>query len=350
MRIRIGSLAAATAITAALTCEPTASAAHQALMLNGIGGGAGLPDVVMANVLGGMFESYERHNVSWPQQARPITGPNGLSLGESVTVGADNLQAEIDAALARIGPGEHVTVVGLSAGALVADEVLRRLADDPDAPGKDELNFVVVGDSSRSPFNRNRFDPILRYSYSVPVDTEYDTTVVATQYDGFADFPDKPWNLVAVANAVAGQVLLHVPSMFTDLSDVPPASVTVSTNAEGGVTTRYFITPDRLPLVQIAPALGVFGEANLRKIIEAGYVRNPARSAAIEFPADDEEISPDTVSADADQGSRTETASPTLDTDDAAESKSSSSTRPSRARGRSQTIHASRPGDTGKRD
>jgi hypothetical protein len=48
----------------------SALAANQALMLNGIGT-SGLPDLVMSNVLGGIFGTYERTDVSWPMQGPP---------------------------------------------------------------------------------------------------------------------------------------------------------------------------------------------------------------------------------------------------------------------------------------
>jgi len=255
----------------------SALAANQALMLNGIGT-SGLPDLVMSNVLGGMFGTYERTNVSWPMQARPVTGANSLTLTESVKQGATNLDAAIHTALTKIGPGEHVTVVGLSAGSLVADEELRRLLTDTSAPEKSKLNFVVVGDSSRIPFNKNRLDATINYQYRVPAQTKYDTMAVAAEYDGFADFPDRPWNALAVANAIAGEIVTHVPSMFTNLSRLSAQNITATTNPLGGVTTRYFVPAAHLPLVQLVPGLAS-QEASLRKIVDSGYARNDAKPA-----------------------------------------------------------------------
>jgi len=58
----------------ALSSATPAVGANQALMLNGISGGVGLPDLVMSQVLGGEFGTYERTDVPWPQQANPVTG------------------------------------------------------------------------------------------------------------------------------------------------------------------------------------------------------------------------------------------------------------------------------------
>ena len=250
-------------------------------MINGISNGIELPDVVMANILGGMFggPSYLRESITWPQQARPVTGAYSLRLGESVSIGADNLDAVIKDALKQLRPGEHVTIVGLSAGALVANEELRRLLADPDAPDKSKLNFVVVADSSRSTFNMNRYDKILDFTYTTPAVTKYDTTVVTAEYDGFADFPDRWWNAVAVVNAYAGQIVAHVPSAFTDLSTVPTKNITVKVNSLGGVTTSYFVSADQLPLVTLLPFLGP-QEVQLKETIDRAYARNDGKSAA----------------------------------------------------------------------
>lgn len=270
---------AGTIAALALATAGPAEAANTALMVNGIAGGTGIPDLVMANVLGGMFSSYDRQNISWPEQARPVTGPNSLRLSESIDQGAANLDAALRSALAQLGPGEHVTLVGLSAGALVVDEEMRRLAADPDAPDKNLVNVVVAGDSSRMLFNKNRYDAILRYKYTPPVDTRYDTTVVTAQYDGFADFPDRPANVVAIANAIAGMVIEHVPHMLTGLSTVPASNITVTTNSMGGVTTSYLAPATHLPLVKLIPALAP-QEARLKKIVDAAYRRNDVTSTA----------------------------------------------------------------------
>jgi hypothetical protein len=265
----------------ALSTATSAGAANTALMVNGIGAGD-LNFLEMAGILGGMFGSYQRINVSWPQQARPITGANSLLLGESIDIGADNLDTALTSALAQLKPGERVTIVGLSAGALVVDEELRRLLADPDAPAKSKLNVVVAADSSRMKFNQNKNYALIKYTYSPPPETVYDTTVVTAEYDGFADFPDRR-KMIAVINAAAGALLEHVPAMLTDLSTVPSSNITVATNSLGGVTTSYLIPAAELPLVRLIPSLKP-REAELKKLIDSAYVRNdniaPAQTVA----------------------------------------------------------------------
>lgn len=103
-------------------------------------------------------------------------------------------------------------MVGLSAGSLVVNEVLRQMDADPDAPDKNEITFIVVADSSRqSLIDKARYDPRFDYTYQPAPETKYDIIVVTGEYDGMADFPDRWWNLLAVANAVAGSIFVHVP-------------------------------------------------------------------------------------------------------------------------------------------
>ncbi len=238
----------------ALPAAAGAQAANVALMVNGMAAGD-LSDLAMANLLSGMFGSYQRQNVSWPQQARLAGGTTGLTLEQSINVGANNLDAALQTAVKQLKPGEHVTIVGLSAGALVADEELRRLASSATAPGKTQLDVVVVADSSRIYFNKNRYDALLNYTYRPPVDSEFNTKAVTGQYDGYADFPDRPGNLLAVQNAIAGAQLVHVPSMLTNLSTVPARNVTTTVNSQGGVTTSYLVPTPTLPLVVVNPWL-----------------------------------------------------------------------------------------------
>ena len=73
-----------------------------------------------------------------------------MTLGASIDIGITNLTAAIDTALGKLSRdgdgkvinGEKVTVVGLSAGSLVVNEVLRNMiaSGDVDRPGRDLLH------------------------------------------------------------------------------------------------------------------------------------------------------------------------------------------------------------------
>ena len=107
-----------------------------------------------------------------------------------------------------------------------------RLAHDPTAPPPDQLSFTMFGDPAGSHgfgqsfltamFPPGTFIPVIDYTMPKPVESQYDTTVVVTAYDGIADFPDRPENLVSVAQRARGGGFVHTPVAFTSPADVPP--------------------------------------------------------------------------------------------------------------------------------
>lgn len=272
-----------------LSTATSAWGSSSALVIGGIATPT-MHDVVMAQLLGGALQGQERVSVNWPAQAAPYTGADDLTLGASINVGITNLNAQIDAALDRLArdengnavDGEKVTVVGLSAGSLVVNEVLRQLAADTEAPDSEEITFIVVADSSRQKLiDEARYNSNHDYTYRPAPETKYDIIVVTGEYDGLADFPDRWWNLLAVANAVAGSVYVHIPVMFADLSKVPAENITVDVNSQGGTTSHYLVPTAKLPLVQMFPSLAS-QEAELKAAIDRGYSRNDVPAGALQ--------------------------------------------------------------------
>lgn len=282
----------------ALSGAATSWASSSALIIGGIGAGT-MGDNVMAPLLGGQFKNEKRVNVTWPAQAGPITGKTDKNLGDSINIGVTNLTAAINTGLAQLSRdangnvinGEKVTVVGLSAGSLVVNEVMRNMVASGKLPNPDDIEFIVVEDSSRQELIKNstKYSSKLNYTYQPAPVTPYDVVVITGEYDGFADFPDRPWNALAVANAMAGAIVVHVPVMYGSLASVPAKNITVETNAQGGTTTHYLVPTTTLPLVQLNPKLKS-QEAALKAKIDAGYSRNdkvttsPVKSLAVEAP------------------------------------------------------------------
>lgn len=305
--------AAATAVLAMSTAT-SGWAISTAIVIGGIGTPS-LHDAVMSELLGGALRDYDqRVSVNWPAEARPYTGETDMTLGDSIEIGTANLDAQIDNALAQLErdaegnllEGEEVTVVGLSAGSLVVTETLREMTtDDEEDPDADALNFVVVADSSRQEIidDTEQYNPEYDYTYRPPPQTVYDTVEVTGEYDGMADFPDRWWNLTAIQNAMAGSVFVHVPTMFSDLSEVPKQNTTVTENALGGTTVRYLVPAETLPLVQANPSLAP-REAELKAQVDRGYSRNDpanvaARLAGPDVPQDIRDIvTPETDNGD----------------------------------------------------
>jgi len=221
--------------------------------------------------------------ISRLDEAVPGLGMDGPSVGESVDVGTDNL----DAAIRKGGPG---TAIGLSEGCLVLDAEQARLANDPTAPPPDQLNFATFGDpvarhafgqsSTTALFPVGTVVPALDYRVPPPVESQYDTKVFVSAYDSIADFPDRPDNLFALANTVMGLATGHTAVAFTNESMVPPQNIRTTVNSRGAKTTTYLIPEKHLPLVMPLAYLGV-PEDTLNQLdailiprVNAGYSRN----------------------------------------------------------------------------
>ena len=306
--IRKAGVACGSLVASALLAFSSPSwASSSALVIGGLDTPQ-LHDIIMAQILGDLTHGQERVSVNWPAEAGPYTGSGDMTLGQSIAVGIDNLNAEIAAALGRLTRdengnvvnGEKVTVIGLSAGSLVTTEVLRQMAADPNAVGADEISFYLVADSSRQELIKDsKYNPKYDYTYQPAPDTVYDTHVITGEFDGLADMPDRWWNLTAVVNAMAGAIVVHIPVMFADLDDVPAENITVKTNALGGTTTHYLVPTEELPLVTLLPFLKPM-EESLRASVERGYKRyddvpSAARTASVATvaaePAEDTTVS-----------------------------------------------------------
>lgn len=112
------------------------------------------------------------------------------------------------------------------------------------------------------------------------VDSQYDTNHVVTAYDGFSDFPDRPDNLLAVANAAIGAAIAHTPIGFTGPGDVPPQNIRTTVNSRGATTTTYLVPVNHLPLTLPLRYLGMSDaevdqiDSVLQPQIDAAYARN----------------------------------------------------------------------------
>ena len=275
----------------AVTAATSAGASSSALVVGGLGASS-LGDVAMAQLLAGELKGQERVSIWWPAEAAPMTG--GMKVGDAIDIGAANLSAAIDTALGKLSfdangnllAGEMVTVVGLSAGSLVVDEAMRQLMAEGDIPDPDTIRFIVLEDSLRAQLLKEatysrKFD----YTYQPPPATPYDVIVITGEYDGLSDMPDRRWNFLAVANAMAGKTFVHVPVMFTTdldtLPSLPEKNIRVEVNEAGGTTTYYLVPTKTLPLVQMLPFLKP-REAELKAKIDKGYSRNdPVATTAV---------------------------------------------------------------------
>ncbi len=176
-----------------------------------------------------------------------------------------------------------VVVIGESMGAMVASRLAVELANSPDPPSTDDVRFVLIAPPEAGIaeyFKEGTFIPILNYRISRVAKSPYPTTIVIGEYDGWADPPDRPWNLVSSANALLGIAYVHGPPIFT-ADPVPDENTTViPANGQHGPITTIFVPTENLPLTQVFRDVGLpdalvdKADQVLRPVVDAGYVRH----------------------------------------------------------------------------
>ncbi|MEZ0340947.1 PE-PPE domain-containing protein [Mycobacterium sp. pV006] len=259
-------LGTATPVTAAVAPAPvpacTADAKCTALLLGGTGSGR-LTEEQMRNALDGYFDDDDRFTL------KNVRYPGTFDFLPSIGIGSILLAGELNRVLVE-DPDAQIVIGGFSQGAAVASQLLYRLElMGANAPDKDQVRFVLVSDPYRGPNTGVT-------NWLAPA-TKYDIILVAREYDGIADVPDRWWNVLANWNASLGALYLHVSTTEVNLDDVPEENITVyEPNAKGGVITKYLVPTETLPLVRFMPWLKPY-EETLKRIVDAGYSRNDAK-------------------------------------------------------------------------
>lgn len=218
---------------------------------------------------------------AWPDQPWwKLSGLVGLTLDQSIKAGV----ADLEAAMTAHG-NDHLVINGYSQGAAIANVEKARLAEQyPVGTNAPDIDFVLGGDvnlPNGGLFARfpSLYIPVLDWYFNgpEPTNTQFHTDVIGRQYDGFADFPLYPLNVVADLNAVLGAAYVHTWPFAVSLPEDP----TTSPAYQGtyGDTSYYFFETENLPLFGPLRSLGVperlidVVEPFFRVIVEAGYDR-----------------------------------------------------------------------------
>ncbi len=226
-----------------------------------------------------------------PMQLYPFTGVKQLPLDASMAQGL----TLIDTALReQLAAGHQVLLYGYSQSATIDTFEMRNLLALPEdhRPSPDQLSFVLLG----NPNNPNGgllqiFDlpalqdadgngpsiPSLGITFSgATPDSIYPTTAYTMEYDGFADFPRYPINVLADLNAVAGIVYVH-PLLPTLTPEQLAEAHTLPVEGVSNTVYKMIETAD-LPL--LAPLRGIplvgdpladLVQPALRVLINLGY-------------------------------------------------------------------------------
>jgi len=212
--------------------------------------------------------------------------------------------ADLQAAMAQQPANQPYLIEGYSQSAQIAiDEKVDLMQSGSPPP---DVTFLLLGSGNRPDGGfLERFSGLVipgatgfDFNGAEPTDAGIPTIDIANQYDGNADFPEYPINVVADLNALFGFIYQHagygdgplpeeVPAIWPPSEPLsgPFASEYVLGSTEtvkqvDGDTTFYFIPTTDMPLLDPLRSLGVpesvlnIFQPALQVIVEAGYDRS----------------------------------------------------------------------------
>ena len=216
----------------------------------------------------------------------------------SIQQGVDMLSGALPGALAvdppyinPAGDGK-VIVFAYSQGGQVVQQWMKQNAvpNGGAAPGvdPDDVSFFLYANSTRKYGGSLAYGWANLFGQEVMPETAYDVTDISRQYDYATDFPDDPFNSLAVMNAIMGAVFIHGDYIFLNPDD-PANAVWTEHNSLGG-SIKYILVPTtNLPLLEPLRRIGLTALADslngpLKAFIELAYKR-PAPFPVVSDPA-----------------------------------------------------------------
>ncbi|MGE2729089.1 PE-PPE domain-containing protein [Mycolicibacterium vaccae] len=178
--------------------------------------------------------------------------------------------------------GDPATVLGYSEGSVIASRWLSNYQkayakaqaegklDVEGAPDAEDLHFILTANPNRK---YGGVRPAWYIERATPTDTKYTVLDVAREYDGAADWPDDPFNLLAVANAMAGYFVIHPYYNDVDLQNDPKLVF------QEGNTTYVLMRTQDLPMLYGLRQMGLNRladqlQAQWKPIIDSAYKRD----------------------------------------------------------------------------
>lgn len=245
-------------------------------------------DFVIPTV-GGDYAPADRHSLYAPEQAFPFSAPElGIyTVNQSVAEGVDLLTE----AMAAEDSAQPYVVFGYSQSTVItmkvkADLIQRQAAGQDTAP----VTFVGIGVGNRPNGGiTTRLQgvriPFFDFTMNGPASTDdthggVPTIDIVREYDGLADFPLYPLNLMSTLNALLGVVFVHGRYDQVSLDPASPRYVPGTHTEVEGDTTYYTIPTPNLPIFDVARIIGIpeqlidIVEPAARVLVEAGYDRS----------------------------------------------------------------------------
>jgi hypothetical protein len=218
-----------------------------------------------------------------PEQFWPVT-PNlgNMTFGQSVAKGVTLLNNAINSTLSN--QNNSAVVFGYSQSATIATNEIRNLMA-AGSPYQGHLNFVLIGDPN-NPVGGilERFPgfyiPLLDVAFNgaTPPNSPYPTSIYTYQYDGIADAPQYPLNLVSDLNALMGYFFVHGQYPLLTATQVGTAVQLPTSPDYTGNTNYYMFMTQNLPLLEPIRAIPYAGppiadifQPDLRVLVDLGY-------------------------------------------------------------------------------
>lgn len=235
------------------------------------------------------FSDYIFKGLTTPEQFCPIVCQPlpipFLNFGQSLAEGVNLLEAAIRP---QLEAGDNVAVFGFSQSATIATLAMNALLDNPPGGLYDPANvsFVLIG-APNNPIGgilaRLLFGaddnpsaqhlPFINVPLGIGASptTPFATDVYTAEYDGWANFPQNPANLLALINALIGIQTVHSSYPVADnLGD------TINLGAIGD--NNFYMIPEQLPILwplyqvpYVLPVLGEFLAPMLKLSIDWAY-------------------------------------------------------------------------------
>lgn len=283
-------LAGVAGVFRASPLTPTASAASaSAVELTGGGtafvmGGSGVPLPSDGYVNAANLFYLQPHGFTGTPQSLftpQLYFPGNVSEVEGAQILADAISKEI--ATGQVNAENPVYVFGYSQSSAMSSMTMEQLHHQ--GVSAEDVHFVLVGNTANPNgglvemmnFTGGDVSFLTGLTLGHPTPDYFSTDVYTMEYDGYADFPKYPLNLLATLNALAGMLLLHNGYLGLSPSDIANA-IELDTTDPSSPTNYYMIPTESLPLLDLlrlnpswGSPLAALLEPTMRILVNLGY-------------------------------------------------------------------------------
>ncbi|HEU0190151.1 MAG TPA: PE-PPE domain-containing protein [Mycobacterium sp.] len=203
-----------------------------------------------------------------PESLYPFVppGPFAATLNSSMATGEQIIEKEIASQIAsgNVSPDHPLVITGYSQSSIMDATLMAQLAGKVPS---DDLRFVLLGNENAPnggflerfdvPAGANPDVPSLGITFNGAMPSDlFPTDNFTDEYDGFADFPQYPINIISDLNAYLGIIFNHIaylgltPEQTTPIADGGDA-IALSTSAADTMVNYYMIPTESLPLVDL---------------------------------------------------------------------------------------------------